>query len=482
MKWHRFHATADEATQPDAKLQFFTPEKVGPNQSLTPEGFLICLNVPVARTGTQEYAPGEVPDELFGNQKKVTVTREEKDVFADRFIQSLNGKPLANDHPSEEITPANWRQYSVGTATNVRRGTGAEQDFLIADLVICDEETIQDIRDGKREVSCGYRALYEPLGDGRARQYDFIGNHIALVDAARCGHRCAIQDHHHSLTGDCAMTTKKVTRDSLYQRLKKAIRANDAEGEEEAMRELEEAEGGGERDVHIHLESGAAAGPGEMIKTPTFEDECRERFGKMEDAMTGMVSRFDEAFPPKKAAEDSDEDDPDKKKDKTEDDDLDPMLDEVPEEKKSEAKDAMGKPTADSAYFGDSVNETVSLAEILSPGVGARSTFDSKAKPKVTFDAICALRRSALEAGVADTNTKGIIESVNGGPLKLAGMRCNDVRTVFRAAASLKRARNNDAHRRHAADVSFHEQGNTRKPARSVDNLVKYAAEYYKKA
>ena len=43
-----------------------------------PEGYLLCLNVPVARTGTQEYLPEELGDRKFyepsGNGYEKTIS------------------------------------------------------------------------------------------------------------------------------------------------------------------------------------------------------------------------------------------------------------------------------------------------------------------------------------------------------------------------------------------------------------------------
>ncbi len=45
-----------------------------------PEGYLLCLNVPVARTGTQEYLPAEIG--LPGSGEPVPVFRPPEEVFS----------------------------------------------------------------------------------------------------------------------------------------------------------------------------------------------------------------------------------------------------------------------------------------------------------------------------------------------------------------------------------------------------------------
>ena len=41
---------------------YFTTESLGPKRHLTPEGFLICMDVPIGRTGIQQYSHDQVPD------------------------------------------------------------------------------------------------------------------------------------------------------------------------------------------------------------------------------------------------------------------------------------------------------------------------------------------------------------------------------------------------------------------------------------
>jgi hypothetical protein len=77
---------------------------------------------------------------------------------------------------------------------NVRRGSGDESDLLLADLIVYDQALINEIQEGKREVSCGYDCVYEPMGDGTYQQKQICGNHVAVVRAGRAGDRVAIKD------------------------------------------------------------------------------------------------------------------------------------------------------------------------------------------------------------------------------------------------------------------------------------------------
>lgn len=160
-----------------------------------PEGYLVCLNVPVARTGAQEYLPEEV-GRPPGHGELVTVFRPEEEVFSPECIASFEGMPVTDDHPEdpEGVTVETCSILQKGHAQNLRRGSGSESDLLIADLLITDPELINHILSGKREISCGYN--YDLCQeDGKFIQRKIRGNHIAVVDAGRAGHRVSIKDH-----------------------------------------------------------------------------------------------------------------------------------------------------------------------------------------------------------------------------------------------------------------------------------------------
>ncbi len=153
-----------------------------------PEGYLLCLNVPVARTGSQDYLPEElglpptaasggnsVEGNLTRNKRPprwgaapiegaepgsgpglISVYRPEAEVFAPETLASFEVMPVTNDHPPDGVNIENIRRLQMGHAHNVRRGTGEEADLLLADLIITDERLIDLILSGKREISCGY--------------------------------------------------------------------------------------------------------------------------------------------------------------------------------------------------------------------------------------------------------------------------------------------------------------------------------------
>gem|GEM_PF-399325 len=158
-----------------------------------PEGYLLCLNVPVARTGTQEYLPEELGLPPNHPQMPVPVFRPEEEVFSPETIASFEGMPVTNDHPPDGVTVENIRALQRGHAHNVRRGSGEESDLLLADLIITDPRLIEEILAGKREISCGYTYVLSEE-NGQYIQRQIRGNHVAVVDNGRAGPRVSIKD------------------------------------------------------------------------------------------------------------------------------------------------------------------------------------------------------------------------------------------------------------------------------------------------
>lgn len=191
---------------------------LSPNQIETGEGFLICKNVPIARTGDQDYLGEEIG--LTGRDagKVVKVFRPPEEVFADAALASFEGKPVTNDHPPTLIGPDDVSIYEKGHAQNVRKGTDEWDGYVLADLHIHDRELIDAIQNGKREISCGYD--FEPVdnGDGTYTQKNIRGNHIAVVERGRAGHRAAILDSNKNIQA-AAPPERKGTMKSKFLEL-----------------------------------------------------------------------------------------------------------------------------------------------------------------------------------------------------------------------------------------------------------------------
>lgn len=163
--------------------------QISPHLVDTPEGFLICKDVPIARTGPQDYLARELM--LDGDPERVlTVNRYPEDVFEEATLASFEGKPICDGHPPENVGPENYAAYTKGHVQNVRR----DGDYIVADLYINDANLANEVRNNvKREVSCGYLCNYVPDGSGY-KQTRIRGNHLAVVPKGRAGASVSIHD------------------------------------------------------------------------------------------------------------------------------------------------------------------------------------------------------------------------------------------------------------------------------------------------
>lgn len=278
----------------------------------TPEGFLICKDVPIARTGTQQYRGcefgGPVADGIYN------VQRPEAEVFDRAAVASFEGKPVCDEHPEEDVTPDNYGRYMKGVCRDVRRGDGDLINCLVADLVIYDADLINKIEAGKREISCGYDCLWNPTSDSSYDQLEIRGNHVAVVDRGRAGHKVAIRD-----TADDKKGGKKMSK-SLIGRILRALARDESTTPEdmEAAAKLAGSSDAEPRPQPAPAPAPAApAGPAtpapaavpQPENKPAAMDEATEaRFKKIEDALEAISSKLNPAPPaaePKKDALDA---------------------------------------------------------------------------------------------------------------------------------------------------------------------------------
>lgn len=172
--------------------QVLTTERLSPHIGRTPEGYLLCRDVPISRVGEFEYTPIEAG--IRGKGGKVILTRSAEELFNPETIASFEGKPVVIGH-DRFADPSNWRQIAVGIVKNVRQGADSEKGLLLADLLLTDEKGIDLVeKGGLREVSCGYDSMTVDDGGGRGHQEGIVGNHVALVSRARCGSVCSVRD------------------------------------------------------------------------------------------------------------------------------------------------------------------------------------------------------------------------------------------------------------------------------------------------
>ena len=289
--------------------------KISPNIDRTPEGYLICRNVPIARTGGQEYLAREIG--LDGDPERViTVNREAEEVFSPAALASFEGKPVTDGHPPENLGPENFGAYIRGHVSRVH----TSGEFVVADLYINDKNLASDIQNGvKREVSCGYTCQYEPAGEGY-RQTQIRGNHVAVVPRGRAGHDVAIQDS----AGEAGKRSEK-TMFKWKEKIADAFRQAAQEAEPAEMAELAKA-----ASLALDAEPAAKAQEAEPAKDAPAGDVMVERAPKGDD----LGSKLDKILERLEALEHKNDREEKKLSDEL---DLDDLLKRLTPEKEEEA-------------------------------------------------------------------------------------------------------------------------------------------------
>lgn len=453
-------------------LDYYTTNQIGITQSLTPEGFLLCRDVPISRTGTLMYGEHELVG-LQGIGGIIHVERLPEDVFAPHSIASYAGKPIIDTHAGGEITPGNWREHALGTVLNPRKGEGEESNVLLADLLICDPDTIAMLRTDEKtavskiahQVSAGYNAEYEQLAPGRARQYDIIGNHVALVENGRCGPRCAVGDSEMPVVPRRRITAPggRATMDAAFAtRLRLILKTGDEAALEDAINSAgpdglgDDAQPDGTaapdanptHNITVNINGSgvspdpAAAAPAmpgtdgmpvpapgmpapgqpPAEQVPAWGQAIIQRLAAIETAMQPASSPPDpEQAPPPEA-------DADKK----------PTADDMPEGMDPDEGKMM---TTDSMPTKLLFQDTMSRAEMLSPGIRL-ITLDARQTVRQTHDSLCNFRRTVLARATADQAMHARIAALVEGK-NFKTMTCDQVMNSFIAASELVGALNN---------------------------------------
>lgn len=191
----------------------------------TDEGYLI-VPAKLARTGIQEYRAFELGLTDREPLEIVRVYRSPEEVFHPDAVSSFDAQPVTDNHPAEFVNANNWSKLSRGFARKVQR----DGEYLVAELIVTDKALIKLVEKGKVQVSNGYTADYDwtpgKTPDGQAydaQQRNIRGNHVAIVDAARCGPACRVGDN--QPTGATPMAVKKVTIDGIPFEMEEAAAA-----------------------------------------------------------------------------------------------------------------------------------------------------------------------------------------------------------------------------------------------------------------
>lgn len=168
-------------------MRILVSEKLSENRFKTPEGYLICTNAILARTGKQTYLRREVfGDSCNDADKEVEVDRTAEEVFAPETLASFENKPLCVEHPDEDVNAENHNLLSVGYVRDVKKDVVDGKEVMTATLVITDKYGIDEVESGRKtDLSCGYDC--DIIDDEHPQQRHIRGNHVAICERGRAG-------------------------------------------------------------------------------------------------------------------------------------------------------------------------------------------------------------------------------------------------------------------------------------------------------
>jgi uncharacterized protein len=127
--------------------------------------------------------------------------RSKDEVFSEDSLKTIMGVTITNDHPTNnrQVNANNFKELAVGFVGDSVQVV--DDKYVMVPLTITDADTIRDIENGKRELSCGYNAVVvndsginEDGEEYDTRQTEIRYNHVAIVTKGRAGSSVRIDD------------------------------------------------------------------------------------------------------------------------------------------------------------------------------------------------------------------------------------------------------------------------------------------------
>ena len=262
--------SAGHDAAPISRLSYYASLLPGKeSQFQTPEGYRIYKDVPICRTGSQQYLgreiknnPGYKAEWGIGDDELVAVYRPIEEVTAPETIASFEGKSVLDEHPADPKILVDaldeYESTSKGHAQNVRVGKNlADGEFagetpLLADLHVKHPDLNVKVDDGVRDVSCGYTFRLDKDSSGRYIQRQIRGNHVAIVSKGRAGADVGIKDAAPKLKiGRITMSNRLLVALGLQAALKDAKPDEVAGIVDAALEEEKGKKGATDAEAHI---------------------------------------------------------------------------------------------------------------------------------------------------------------------------------------------------------------------------------------
>lgn len=156
---------------------------------------------PISKVGVFDYLGADISPELVPDQI-YKVYRPEEELSKLETIESFKLLPWTDEHAmlgseDEGLTSPEKK----GVHGVIGEDVYFEDGYLKGNIKIFSKKLANLIEDGKKELSIGYRCLYDLVSgvyDGQkydAVQRNIRGNHLATVSEGRSGHDVSVLDH-----------------------------------------------------------------------------------------------------------------------------------------------------------------------------------------------------------------------------------------------------------------------------------------------
>lgn len=162
------------------------------NKEMDGNNFLVAYDVPIAKTGIQQYTRAELGEKSGDLSEFVNVYRD-PDVFEDeKLLETFDGIPIVYDHPDNgRVDNKNFKHFVVGTVS----GPYFKDGHLFAKkLTIIDKEAIVNVLSkNTNELSIGFRGVVvKKKGKFNGVPYEYQedvlhANHLALCETGKAG-------------------------------------------------------------------------------------------------------------------------------------------------------------------------------------------------------------------------------------------------------------------------------------------------------
>lgn len=213
-------------------------------------GFTLIEANPISRSGVFQYLGKHLPGAEDKN-RVYNVYRPAEELADQDAIDSFKLLPIVDDH---EMLGDAEKGYTPAENKGVHGSTGDKIFFkdgvLYSNLKIFSQTLTDMVQSGKRDLSLGYRCVYEKVsGVFNGEPYQYIqrklrGNHLALVDDARCD--VQVLDQHIAFDSvDLALETKETKMADEKEKdkdMKASDKAKDSKAKDSAETEMGEGE------------------------------------------------------------------------------------------------------------------------------------------------------------------------------------------------------------------------------------------------